>query len=78
MEIDEAKLVNSLRRWRKAVEDLGEVEEELYEEGWLVFTSKIMSGNRISVPQEVMERLDLKLGDRVLVPLSRLSKREEM
>jgi len=78
MEIDEAKLVNSLQRWRKAVEDLGEIEEELYKEGWLVFTSKIMSGNRISVPLEVMQRLDLKLGDRVLVPLSRLSKREGM
>ena len=78
MEIDEAKLVNSLQRWRKAVEDLGEIEEELYKEGWLVFTGKIMSGNRISVPLEVMKRLDLKLGDRVLVPLSRLSKREGM
>lgn len=62
MEIDENKLTSVLRKWRKPAEDLGELEEELYEDGFILFTAKIMHGKmierRVDVKKEIIEILE--------------------
>lgn len=76
MVTSEEPLIKSLHRWRKAVVHLAEMEDELLEQGMLPFTAEIMKGNRITIPQEVMERLNLEVNDWILVPVSKLSQTE--
>lgn len=73
---DEESLIKSLRRWRKAVVHLAEMEDELFDQGIVPFTVKIMKGNRITVPQEVMEKLNLEVNNWILVPVSKLLQTE--
>lgn len=74
--MDEESLIKSLRRWRNAVVHLAETEDELLEQGVVPFTAEIRKGNRITVPQYVMKKLKLKVGDWILVPVSKVSQAE--
>ena len=74
--IDEEIFIKNLHRWRKALTHLAQVEAELLKQGIVPFTAEITTGNRITIPLDVMKKLKLEVNNRVLIPVYKLSQTE--
>lgn len=71
--IDEEIIIKNLHRWRKAIIHLAQTEGELLQQGFMPFTAEITTGNRITIPLDVMKKLKLEVNDRLLIPAFKLS-----
>ncbi len=74
MEVDEARLVSALQEWFGQVKKLEELEEDLRQEGFGIFTKRIRTQNRVVIPLKTMEKLELRKGDWVLVLVAKVGK----
>ena len=74
MKVDEARLVSALQEWFGQVKKLEELEEDLRQEGFAIFAKRIRTQNRVVIPPETMERLEMREGDWVLVLVAKVGK----
>ncbi len=76
MMVDEEVFIKGLRRWHRAIVHLAQTEAELLKQGIVPFTAEITTGNRITIPLDVMKKLQLEINNRVLIPVYKLSQTE--